>query len=192
MAEVRCVDGSVLGVHPVPVLDRDGTPYELTLRLTCNGAEFGAVGERCGYFLAAARARLAAAAAFPQSTVEGGVRAWAADAARDPDEAWTALERYLPRDRELFAFRRRDPDDLKSAGELRCVVQTQRAWEDGSWRIEDKAVLDAWGDAGHGIRAVLTARELGGFLEDFLAEAAALGMTYDLADDGGVLRRPAG
>ena len=216
MAEVRCVDGSTLGVHPEPVVDRDGVPYEFTLRLTRHGEPFGAVGERCGWFLASTAARLRAAIGeaspeaarwasaddrFPLSSLEGGLRAWAADQSLDVDGTWSALERYLPRDRDLFAFRHRDPDDLASAGELRCSVHTERSWQPGDgeagaggrWRIACRAVLDAWGDGGSGVRAVLTAPQLAAFLDDLLAEAAELGCTYDdgVADDL-VVRRPAG
>lgn len=192
MAKLRGIDGSLLEVCAEPVLDRDGRPYELTLRFDRDGVHFGAVGERCGYFLATTAARLAAAAGFPLSNLEGGVRAWAADAGRDPDAAWSELERYLPRDRELFAFRHRDPDDLGSTGELRCTVQTQRSWEDGRWRIEHCAVVDVWGDRGVGVRAVLTSDELAAFLRALLRDAAELGMDYDLSDAGDLLRRPAG
>ena len=216
MAEVRCVDGATLGVHPDPVVDRDGVPYELTLRLTRDGRPFGSVGERCGWFLASTAARLAAEMAddspsatlwsspddrFPTSSLEGGLRAWAVDAGRDADATWSELERYLPRDRDLFAFRHRDPDDLASAGELRCSVQTERSWVGGDgfagagghWRIACRAVLDAWGDGGAGVRAVLTAGELAAFLTALLEEAAALGCVYDTEqEDDVVVRRPAG
>ncbi|HVF20077.1 MAG TPA: hypothetical protein VNA14_07535 [Mycobacteriales bacterium] len=215
MADVRCVDGSTLGVHPEPVVDRHGIPYELTLRLTRDGAPFGAVGERCGWFLASTAARLAEAAAdsapaaarwpssddrFPMSSVEGGLRAWAVDQGLDADATWTALERYLPRDRDLFAFRHRDPDDLASAGELRCSMQTERSWINGAgvaggggrWRLACRAVLDAWGDAGVGVRAVLSAPELAAFLRALLDEAAVLGCEYDAIVDDVVVRRPAG
>ncbi len=213
MAEVTCVDGSALGIHPVPVVDRDGTPYELTLRLTRDGAPFGDVGERCGWFLAAAARALRAALRdgsavstrwisvndrFPASSVEGGLRAWAVDEQVDADAAWATLERYLPRDRELFAFRHRDPDDLTSAGELRCTVHAQRTWAApvadgaaGHWQLSRRAVLDAWGDVGVGLRSVLTAPALDAFLYSLLAEAAAVGCVYE--DDGDIaVRRPAG
>lgn len=207
------MDGSTLGVDPAPVLDRDGVPYELTLRLTRDGGPFGAVGERCGWFLASTAARLrevigaagGAATApvadgFPPSSVEGGIRAWALDDGRDPDTTWTTIERYLPRDRDLFAFRHRDPDDLVTEGELRCALHTRRAWVAGEgvaggggrWRLTCRAVLDAWGDDGSGIRAVLTAPELLAFLDTLLAEASALGCDYRLDPADVVVRRPAG
>jgi len=212
VAEVSCVDGSVLGVHPVPVVDRDGRTYEVTLRLTRNGQPFGVVGERCGYFLASLHGRLAACRAedsqmwadpddrFPESSVEGGLRAWAADEGQDA-EVLDRLGRYLPRDRELFAFRHRDPDDLASTGELRCALHTQKTWvpglrEDGPtrgrWRLARRAVLDSWGENGLGIRAVLTSAELHALLGELLDDCAEVGASYDRSEDGALMRRPAG
>jgi hypothetical protein len=212
MAEVICVDGSVLGIEPVPVVDRDGSTYEVTLRLTRNGLSFGAVGERCGFFLAALHGRLAHCRAedhpawpdpddrFPESSVEGGLRSWVADEGQDPG-VLNRLERYLPRDHELFAFRHRDPDDLASTGELRCTLHTQKTWivglrEDGPtrgrWRLARRAVLDAWGDAGVGTRAVLTSGQLLALLDALLDDCAAVGASYDRAEDGALMRRPAG
>jgi hypothetical protein len=195
MATVGCLDGSVLGVHPVPVLDRDGVPYELTLRLTRDGEPFAEVGERCGYFLAATAARLAAARAedpdrFPLSSLDGGIAAWAADTGATAAEV-AALVRYLPRDRDLFSFRSRDPDDLTAGGELRCAIHQRRKW-DGRWLLTRRAVLEAWGENGRGVRAVLTAGELAAFLDLLLAEAAAAGCRYDLEEAGLALGRPAG
>ena len=188
MAELRCVDGSVLGVHPQPVLDRDGTPYEVTLRLTRDGAEHGAVGERCGWFLATTASQLREARAghgddaFPPSSLEVGVRTWARAVEADDDERWAAAQRYLPRDRELFAFRSRDPDDLATAGELRAVLHEQRVWRPGgrggSWSIDRRVVVDAWGASGIGVRAVLTSAELLAFLDDLLGDFAAVGASY--------------
>ncbi len=213
MAEVRCVGGLRLGVHPVPVLDRDRVPYEVTLALSRDGEPFGTVGERCGYFLAATAARLTAARAegsataarwpefddrFPEPSVEGGLRAWAADEGLDPDATWPGLERYLPRDRDLFSFRHRDPDDIAGSGELRCALHTQKTWVNptagskGRWRLARRAVLDAWGDKGIGLRAVLTSTQLSTFLAEFVAEAAELGCRYDVTDRGDAMRRPAG
>ena len=203
MAEVRCVDGSVLSVLPVPVLDRTGSPYEVTLRLLRDGAPFGEVGERCGFFLAQTAARLRAARdadpeGFPHSGLEAGLRAWAADRGLDGDAAWSAFERYLPRDRELFAFRSRDPDDLTQAGELRVGLHTQRSWVSsdgpgrGRWLVQARAVLDAWGAHGVGVRAVLDAGQLLALLDDLVAACAGVGAAYD--GDAAVpgLRRPVG
>jgi hypothetical protein len=215
MADVTCIDGTTLGVLPVPVVDRHDVAYEVTLRLTRDGVDFGAVGERCGYFLAAAAARLAEALAdespvashwpdpadrFPASSLEGGLRAWLADEGLDADATWLRMQRYLPRDRDLFSFHTRDPDDLASAGELRCSLMTERTWVAGEalaggggrWRLAQRALLDAWGDGGAGARAILPATALADFLRGFLAEAAALGCRYDAVQPTGLLRRPAG
>lgn len=218
MATVTCVDGRVLGISPVPVLDRDGVPYEVTLDLTLDGDDFGTVGERCGYFLAAAAVRVVAARAdgaaqaarwpdpadrFPASNLEGGLAAWARDAGEDPDRAWAALTRYVPRDHELFAFRHRDPDDLASTGELRVTVHTERVWVPaavgdrgpvgrGAWRLGRRASLEAWGSAGVGVRALLDSAGLVALLTEVVADAALVGAHYPLDDDAAALRRPAG
>ena len=183
MATLTCADGRVLGVVPVPVTDRHGVPYEVTLRMTLDGAPFGDVGERCGYFLAALAVRVAAAraegsprpapgrrrTASRRRTCEGGLRSWARDAGEDPDEAWAAFAHYVPREHELFAFRHRDPDDLLSTGELRAGVRTERVYQPvrgaavselggpppGRWRLTRRAVVEAWGSGGQGVRAVL-------------------------------------
>jgi hypothetical protein len=206
MADLTCVDGSRLGVRPEPVLDRRHVPYEVTLRLSRDGAPFGVVGERCGYFLAGVGDRLAAARGddspqgarwaladrFPASAAEVAVRAWAGERGDDTHATWDGLSRYLPRDRELFAFRRRDPDDLASVGELRCVVETEKAWVSsgglatgrapalgpGRWRLVRRAVVDAWGDGGVGVRAVLDSSALAGFLTELLGEMAGVGATF--------------
>ena len=202
MADVRCVDGSLLQVQPVPVRDRDGVPYEVTLLLLRDGAPFGAVGERCGYFLASTAARLRAARSaslpFPVSSVEAGLRAWARDEDRPVEQTWAVLQRYLPRDRELFAFRSRDPDDLTAVGELQVrldVLQRWAAGHDGAagqWQLRPVADLRAWGTAGLGVRAALTSDELAAFLEALVAEFAAVGASYDLAEVRAPLRRPVG
>ena len=217
VADVTCVDGSVLTVVPDPVLDRDDVPYEMALRLVRDGEPFGIVGERCGFFLATVAVRLTRAIAesgpiaddgfggpwvdpadrFPPSSMEAGVRAWAADADRDADDTWRQLIRYLPRERSLFSFRRRDPDDPARLGELRCSLRTSKVWVEsepggpGRWKLRERAVLDAWGESGVGVRAVLTAPELLAFLRVLLAQADAIGITY--ADTGPIdLQRPVG
>ena len=193
------MDGSVLAVRPVPVVGRDGTPYEVSLALHRDGAPFGEVGERCGYFLASTAARLRAAGGdFPPSSVEAGVRSWALDEQADPDQAWATLQRYLPRDRELFCFRSRDPDDLGSVGELRVTLEEQRTWvaptdgRPGSWRVECCAVLQAWGCAGTGVRAVLSSERLLAFLDVLIGEFAEAGLRYDDDEDAAAVRRPVG
>ncbi len=190
MAVVGCVDGTVLSVLPAPVLDRDDRPYEVTLRLLRDGEPFGEVGERCGFFLASAAARLRAArsagAAFPASSLESGIRAWAAHGS---DEVWQEVQRYLPRDRELFCFRSRDPDDLSTVGELRVTLQVERVWESTGWVSTPLALLEAWGTAGQGLRAVLTSDQLHGLLEQLEQDIVDVGAssTHD-AQVVGVVR----
>ena len=204
MAELTCVDGTVLSVLPVPCLDRDGTPYEVTLSLLRDGAPLGEVGERCGFFLATTAARLRAARerspdGYPASGVEAGLRAWAVDRDLDEDEAWTGFARYLPRDREVFAFRSRDPDDVATAGELRVVLRDERSWlrpDDaggrGRWRLRSRAVVEAWGAGGVGVRAVTDSAGLLDFLDRLLAECARVGASYEGAQPADGLRRPVG
>jgi hypothetical protein len=199
VAELRCADGSMLTVRPVPVSGRDGAPYEVTLELLRDGVRFGDVGERCGYFLAATTARLRAAQPeFPPSSLEAGVRSWAVDERIEPDVAWMDLQHYLPRDRELFCFRARDPDDLATAGELRVTLEEQRTWlpardgVGGRWRIDCCAVVRAWGSRGVGVRAIVTSGELLSFLESLVDEFADVGASYGADDDGSALRRPVG
>jgi hypothetical protein len=183
VAEVTCADGSVLGLRPVPVRARDDVAYEVTLELLRDGAPFGQVGERCGWFLASAAARVRAALTGggpPTTAVEAGVRRWAARTGADPERTWTELDRYLPRDRELLALRSRDPDDVAVTGELRVEVRRERTWvrgddDRGRWELAETAVLDAWGDGGVGVRALLSCAELLDLLEALIAEVARVG-----------------
>jgi hypothetical protein len=197
---LRCVDGSSLVILPVPSRDRSGTPYEITLELIRDGGRFGAVGERCGHALATLSRLLAAARSddSPQAS------AWpdADDRFPDPplDRALRAtgcghdLGSSLPRERELFAFRCRDRGDLASTGELRCTLRTSCCWirsasGAGQWRVGRRAVLDAWGASGRGVRIVLTSGELSGFLADLLREAERMGAGYRDLIDGTLTRR---
>ncbi|MBW8481528.1 hypothetical protein [Actinomadura parmotrematis] len=181
MQGLRCLDGSRLAVVPVPSRDRGGTPYEVTLELRRDGDTFGAVGERCGHALAGLAVRVAAARA-----------AGSPEAARwpDPDDRFPdPVPASAPgaREPELFAFRYRDRADLVSSGELRCTLRTTSMWigasdaregEDGGWRVARRAVVEAWGAGGRGVRAVLTSAELAGFLEGLLADAERAGARY--------------
>jgi hypothetical protein len=188
VASVVCVDGSVLEIRPVPVRARDDVPYEVTLQLLVDGAPFGQVGERCGWFLASAAARLRTSCVSgsgpPTSTLEAGVRRWAQRTGVDPDRTWEGMERYLPRDRELLSFRARDPDDLAVPGELRVELRSERTWRPGDersdagrgrWTATESAVLDAWGETGRGVRAVLSPDDLLDLLERLVREVAAAG-----------------
>jgi hypothetical protein len=196
MTTVQCQDGSVLDVRPVPVLGRDGVPYEVSLLLLRDGEPFGEVGERCGYFLATTAARLRAARAagrpFPVSSLEAGVRAHAEDRGVDADESWRDVLPYLPRDRDLFSFHARDPDDLASVGELRARLVESREWSQDAWALASSAVLEAWGSDGVGVRAHLSSEELLTFLQDLVQEFATVGAAYEADDDASGLRRPVG
>jgi hypothetical protein len=167
VAEVRCVDGSVLSVLPVPVLDRGGLPYEATLRLLHDGAAFGEVGERCAGRLAEATARVRDARrdggpdAFPETGLSAALRGLEATGAGS-----AAVRRALPRDGELLSLRGRDPDDVSSAGELRVWLREDRTWRPGrdgargAWSRRRHAVVDAWGDDGAGLRCLLDSAQL--------------------------------
>jgi hypothetical protein len=185
VGELRCVDGSLLGVAPLLCRDRGGAPFEITLELRRDGRPFGAVGERCGYFLATLAARLAAA------RTEGSpqARQWPDPDDRFPDAAARATPAAArPGERELFTFRRRDRGDVAGSGELRCSVRTSSTWvigrPGGRWELARRAIVEAWGSTGSGIRAVLTSGQLAGFLADVLAAAERSGASYqDLIDD---------
>jgi hypothetical protein len=184
VGELRCVDGSRLEVIPVPSCDRGGIPYEVTLRLQRDGETFGSVGERCGYFLATLARRLAAARlqGSPQA------RAWSDADDRFPDPPLQAALHghdagdLLPREPELFAFRHRERADVATAGELRCTLRTSSTWLRGSrggeWRLVRRAVVEAWGADGRGVRAVLTSAELARFLTAVVSEAGRAGADY--------------
>ncbi|MFG2005685.1 hypothetical protein ACGFNU_41710 [Spirillospora sp. NPDC048911] len=161
---------------PVASRDRGGTPFEVTLELRRDGDSFGAVGERCGYFLAELAGRVAAARAgeSPQAA------AWP-----DPDDRFPDPPNARGvREPELFAFRYRDRGDVASTGELRCALRTSSVWIErqgtglGAWRVARRAVIEAWGSGGRGVRAVLTSAELHGFLADLLADAERAGAGY--------------
>lgn len=193
MALVTCVDGRALSIVPVPVLDRDGVAYEATLRLLLDAQPFGEVGERCACLLrAAARELRTAGQDGPRSELETGVRRWAAVAQRDPvdpvpdrgpdpGQAWRSLAPYLPRDRELFAFRSRDPDDPSTEGELRVRLLREQTWvagrgdDRGRWREARSALVEAWGAGGQGVRAVLDEPALLALLDGLLAELDGVG-----------------
>jgi len=160
--DVTCSDGRVLTVRPVPVLARDGVPYEITLELLLDGAPFGRVGERCGGLLAGAADRLRRP--VPVSTLE---------AALGPE--WEALAPHLPRDRELFALRARDPDDVPTAGALRALVDVVRRWTGRGWDADVQVRLEAWGDDGRGVSAVLDVDVAIALVQGLLGEAGADG-----------------
>ena len=177
MADVVCVDGSRLTLLPVPKLDRSGVAYEATLRLLRDGAPFGEVGECSGWRLARTadqvRALQAASGpdAFPPSAYDAVVGQGLVE---DGDRA--VLHRLLPRDRELLCLRARDPDDGDPSGELRLWVREDRTWHEGRdgaagrWSLQARAVLDAWGSEGTGLRAMLDGPALLRLLDQLVAE----------------------
>jgi hypothetical protein len=186
VGQLRCVDGSRLEVITVPARDRGGTPYEVTLELQRGGRSFGVVGERCGYVLATLARRIA------DARVDGSpeARAWPDEADRFPDPpaptapGTTGDHRFVSREPELFAFRHRDRADTPGTGELRCTLRTSYTWlsgpddRGGEWRRSRRAVLEAWGTDGHGVRAVLTSAELADFLGTLVREARVVGADY--------------
>ncbi|WP_242454136.1 hypothetical protein [Bailinhaonella thermotolerans] len=156
------MDGSELRVVPVACRDREGTPYEVTLDLERDGTPYGAVGERCGWFLARVGHLLEEARADESS--------WP-----DPDDRFPCS-----RDGELFEFRYRERVDVPVAGEFRCHVRSDSAWEKATgWRLHRRAFVEAWGSTGTAVRAVLTSTELAEFLAELVADAEQeLGTSY--------------
>ena len=179
MAEVVCVDGSVLSLLPAPKRDRTGAAYEVTLRLLLDGAPFGEVGECSRWRLARTAERLRAVQsssgvdAFPPDVYDAVL-----DHGLVGDGDRTVLRRLLPRDRELLCLRARDPDDGEPSGELRLWVREDRTWHDGRdggrgrWSLQARAVLDAWGSGGTGVRALLDGPALLRLLDRVVEEAA--------------------
>ena len=177
MAEVTCVDGSVLTLLPEPKLDRRGVAYETTLRLLRDGAPFGDVGECSGWRLArtAEQLRVLQSAhgpdAFPPDAYDTVLAHGLVE-----DGSRAVLRGLLPRDRELLCLRARDPDDGDPSGELRLWVREDHSWHDGRdgargrWSVRASAVLDAWGTAGTGVRALLDGPALLSLLDSLLAQ----------------------
>jgi len=113
--------------------------------------------------------------------VWGVPRARCAAPGRDPaGEAGHAG--FRPSEREYFSLRSRDPGDLPGNGEFRCVLRDSAEWlggrgpgaqgQPGGWRLTRRAVIEAWGADGIGLRAVLTSAELVTFLDTVLKEPA--------------------
>jgi len=185
------VDGSLLGVAAIPCRDRAGRPYEVTLRLARDRRPFGTVGQRCGHQLAtlAAQARAARddpeqAACWPDPDDRFPVPAGATVPARMPPSARTPiatkLAAFQPDEREYFTLRSRERGDLPGDAEVRCVLRSSADWRSGAeagdklrpgyWRLRRRCVLEAWGESGTGVRAVLTSAELVTFLDTVLGE----------------------
>jgi hypothetical protein len=175
MGVLRCVDGTVLTVFAVACSDRAGTPYEVTLDLRRGRRPFASVGERCGFRLSQLAASVTAAREDPEQ-----VRAWPDPDDRFPEPGPMLREGFRPREREYFSLRSREPGDLPGSGELRCLLRDSAEWlggrgaeapgEAGRWRLTRRAVIEAWGADGIGLRAVLTSAELVTFLDTVLKE----------------------
>jgi hypothetical protein len=175
---VVCIDGSVLALLPVAKLDRSGAAYEVTLRLLRDGEPFGDVGECSGWRLSRTADQLrglqagAGPDAFPLSAYDAVL-----DRGLVEDGDRTVLRRLLPRDRELLCLRARDPDDGDPSGELRLWVRDDRTWHagrdgaPGRWSLRTRAVLDAWGSEGTGLRALLDGPALLRLLDRLVVEA---------------------
>jgi hypothetical protein len=175
MGVLRCVDGTVLTVLAVACSDRAGTPYEVTLDLRRGRRPFASVGERCGFRLSQLAASVTAAREDPEQ-----VRAWPDPDDRFPEPGPMLREEFRPREREYFSLRSREPGDLPGSGELRCLLRDSAEWlggcgagapgQAGRWRLTRRAVIEAWGADGIGLRAVLTSAELVTFLDTVLKE----------------------
>ena len=117
----------------------------------------------------------------------------------------------MPGDREYFSLRARERTDLPGAGELRCWLRSSADWlaEAGSamkqtggsagqaggpagWRLSRRAVLEAWGGPGIGLRAVLTSAELVTFLDTVLAEPGGISLAGPAPGSAGAARTQPG
>jgi hypothetical protein len=168
-------------VVPVACRDQTGTPYEITLDLWRGRKPFASVGERCGFRLSQLAASMVAAREDPVQ-----VTAWPDPDDRFPEPGSRPGERagkeFRPREREYFSLRSRDRSDLPGSGEFRCVLRDCAEWLSGrgggargrpeGWRLTRRAVIEAWGVDGIGLRAVLTSAELMTFLDTVLKEPA--------------------
>ncbi|HWF79961.1 MAG TPA: hypothetical protein VN695_05200 [Streptosporangiaceae bacterium] len=173
MGELRCVDGSLLGVVAVPCRDRLGRLYDLTLELVRDSQPFAIVGQRCGHQLASLAAQVQAAREDPRQA-----RSWPDPDDRFPVPGATAM--FEPGDNEYFTLRSQGRADLPGNGEMRCVLRSTARWlsdtgitsgaSRGHWQLRRRAVLEAWSDRGTGVRAVLTSAELVVFLDTVLKE----------------------
>ena len=193
MGELRCVDGSVLTVTALACSDRLGVPYEITLDLRRGREPFASIGERCGFRLSQLAASLTAAREDPAQAV-----AWPDPDDRFPEPGPPGPPRppgppgspgracspeFRPGEREYFSLRSRERSDLPGSGEFRCVLHDSAVWLDGQWppggrgsghpggwSLTRRAVIEAWGADGIGVRAVLTSAELVTFLDTVLRE----------------------
>jgi len=195
-------------VAAVPCRDRAGHAYEVTLRLALDRQPFAVVGERCGHRLAALAAQVQAAIADPAQA-----RAWPdpddrfpvpGDAVRGPPYA------FQPGEREYFTLRSKERSDPPGGGEVRCVLRSSARWHQGTpaagqaiaeagrastgpgyWQLSRRAVVEAWGERGTGVRAVLTSAELVMFLDTVLSEPDESAPAGSATDDSAPAGSPA-
>src|SRR6266702_445998 len=185
MGALRCVDGSDLTVVAVACSDRMGKPYEITLDLRRGRKPFASVGERCGFRLSQLAASVTAAREDPEQAA-----AWPDPDDRFPGPGEPAAGGFRPGEREYFSLRSRDRSDLPGTGEFRCALRDSAEWVGGrgpaiqrgegqpaGWRLTRRAVIEAWGADGIGLRAVLTSAELVTFLDTVLGEPDVAGAT---------------
>lgn len=180
MVELRCVDESILAVTAVACNDRLGVPYEFTLNLRREGKPFASVGERCGFRLTqlaagvtAAREDQAQFAAWPDPDDRFPEPGQPGQPDQPGSPGRSRRPGFRPGDREYFSLRSRERSDLPGSGELRCVLRDSAEWLGTGrlgWRLTRRAVIEAWGSDGIGVRAVLTSAELVTFLDTVLRE----------------------
>jgi hypothetical protein len=121
----------------------------------------------------------------PANGDPGPASAGAAEPSRSSHVSSGRSDYYPPGDHEYFALRSRDRGDPPGSGELRCVLRSSAVWlgecagahhhqrvtprpaaaGHGGWRLTRRAVIEAWGSGGVGVRAVLTSAELMAFLD---------------------------
>jgi hypothetical protein len=181
-----------LTVTAVACSDRLGTPYEITLALRRGRKPFASIGERCGFRLSQLAASVTAAREDPAQAV-----AWPDPDDRFPEPGQRAGQPGSPGllsrpefrlgEREYFSLRSRERSDLPGSGEFRCVLRDSAEWVDeqrpsgrrghpdavrpgSGWSLTRRAVIEAWGADGIGVRAVLTSAELVKFLDTVLRE----------------------
>jgi hypothetical protein len=134
---------------------------------------------------------------FPEPGPSGAAGAagppGAAGAAGPPGQS--SRSEFRPGEREYFSLRSRERSDLPGSGEFRCVLRDSAVWlgerwpsgrrgnpgvlrpgsrRPGGWSLTRRAVIEAWGADGIGVRAVLTSAELVTFLDTVLREPAAV------------------
>jgi len=183
-------------VAAVACRDRAGQPYEITLELSRDAEPFAAVGERCGYRLAQLADRVRAARHDPGQAElwpDPDDRFPAPARRRDYRPGESEYFCLRARDRgdltgtgELRCTLRSSADWTGECGggsRAAGLLPRQRSWPGvravrgqhrltagGRWRLTRRAVLEAWGASGIGVRAVLTSAELVSFLDNVLTQ----------------------